>query len=175
MADDFNPYSSPQSSGQLNPFQDEGGGLKNLGQEARKSSLNKARWIMIIIGILTLGINIWGLSYIDDQVKAAQRQGMIVDQSLVTQLKVVTYIAIGMGAALIIMGILVHQFPVPFTIAGLALYLIGQAIGAVYNPAMLVNPIAWVIRIAIIVGLWQSIQAAQAYERERRMSPYNRF
>lgn len=178
MADDFNfnnPYSAPQSSGQVPPIQ-EGGGLKSLGQEARKSSLNKARWIMIILGVLMLAFNIWGVFYIEQEVQAAVRRGMMVNQSIVQQLKIITYVSIGIGVLFIVMGILVHQFPVPFTIAALVLYLLGQLVMLIYNPeAFGGNVIAWAIRVAIVAGLWQSIQAAIAYEKERRMAPYQQF
>jgi hypothetical protein len=174
MADDFNfnnPYSAPQTSGQIPPMI-EGGGLKSLGQEARKSSLNKARWIMIILGVLMLAFNIWGVFYIEQEVQNAVRRGMMVNHSIIQQLKIITYISIGIGALFIVMGIMVHQFPIPFTITALVLYLLGQVIMFVYNPESLANVVAWAIRIAIIAGLWQSIQAAIAYEKERKMAAY---
>lgn len=174
MANDFNPYSAPQTSGQLPPIQ-EGSGLKSLGQEVRKSSLNSARWIMIVIGVLTIGLNVFLYFSIQDEIKKVQRQGMILDQAVVTQALLPVYAFIGVGVVYILMGIFIYQFPVPFTITALVLYVGGQIVSALLNddPKMLASGL--IVKILIVAGLWKAIQAAQAYERERRLAPYSEF
>jgi len=172
MADDFNPYSAPQASGQL-PVE-EGSGLKSLGQEVRKTSLNKARWIMIVLGVIQIGIAIFLYFNTQGQIRDAERKGMIIDHDVVRLLWFIIAGAGAIGSAFIGMGIFIYSYPVPFTIAGLVIYAGDQLLGVVLGgPEMITKGI--VFKILIIAGLWQAIQAAQAYERERRMSRYDGF
>ena len=69
-----NPYSSPATEkleGRLPPLQS---GLGSLGQEARLKQLNTAKWIMIVIGILTIGVNSFLLANADREMDQALRR-----------------------------------------------------------------------------------------------------
>ncbi len=179
MADDFNfnPYTAPQASSSAPPIAEQGG-LKSLGQEARKSSLNKARWIMIVIGIITIAYNLFEYSRLDEDIrKELKKQNLVANAQQMEEIKsyarMFLYVFLGLGALFVVMGIIVNQFPVPITIAALVLYVGGQAFTAYLNPATLAQ--GWLIKILFIAGLWQAIQAAFAYEKERRMAPYGEF
>jgi hypothetical protein len=174
MADDFNPYSAPQTSS-TQPVV-EGSGLKSLGQEARKTSLNKARWIMIVIGVLTIGLNIFQYFAIQEEIKKVQRQGMVLDPAAVTQVMLPVYAFVGVGVIYILMGVFIYHYPVPFTITALVLYIGGQLVSAALSEDPRLTLVSgFIIKILIIAGLWKAIQASQAYEKERRMAPYGEF
>ena len=177
MADDFNPYSAPQTSTQA-PVVEEGSGLKSLGQEVRKASINKARWCLIAVGIWTL-VSI-GIEYgtLDEQLRREfQKERIPVDAELIAmvkeQLMPYIYMFVAGGAALILMGVFVKQYPVPLTIAGLVVYVGIHLVFATLNPLTLVS--GWIVKLIVIAVLWTAIQAAMAYEKERRMSAYNEF
>ena len=73
---------------------------------------------------------------------------------------------IGLGVLYIVMGMFVKQYPVPLTIAALVLYIGSAAVFAILDPATLASGI--IVKILIIVGLAKAVQAALAYERERK-------
>ena len=71
-----------------------------------------------------------------------------------------------LGGVFIVLGALVHSFPVPITIVAMVLvvaYVIGLII---LDPANIGRGI--VIKVIVIVALAKAIQAAFAYEREKR-------
>jgi len=177
MADDFNPYSAPQTT-VSQPVIEEGSGLKSLGQEARKASINKARWIMIIAGLWQLGISSVEYSNFDQAIRNEFQRDRIVlnaDQLATIKGQLLPYVYVFMvgGATLVLMGIFVKQFPVPLTIAGLVVYVGIHLVFATLSVHTLYQ--GWIIKVLIIAGLWSAIQAALAYEKERRMAPYGEF
>lgn len=104
--------------------------------------------------------------------------GVVVDQKKVDELKSVARVSHGLfiavGALFVFLGLLVKKFPVPVTILGLVLYIgsfvIDFAIGYTYVGEEAFKSIGsgiW-LKIVIIIGLVKSIQAAIAYEKERR-------
>jgi uncharacterized membrane protein YidH (DUF202 family) len=180
MADQFNPYTAPQSTTSP-PAVEEGGGLKSLGQEARKSSLNKARWILIIVGLLQLGYSIWEFTNLDAALKGElQRRNIRLDAQQFAEVKAsVMPFVVGFlcaGVVFILLGVFIHQYPVPFSIAGLVLYLAIQLFNVVTsdNPGQQLAS-GLLMKILFIGLLWSAIQAARAYEQERRLSPYDGF
>ena len=72
-----------------------GSSVGSLAQSAREKQLNKAKAILIFIGVLTIAVNGVQLTLAETQVKeafaqevaAAQRQGMIVDAEQVAELE----------------------------------------------------------------------------------------
>ena len=174
MADDFNPYSAPQSTVQP-VVVDEGSGLKSLGQEARTTSLNQARWTMIIIGLLTAVLNVAAQFNVQHQIAEIERRGGMADPDEVLEASITNIGFAAVGVLFVVMGIIIHKFPVPITIAALVIYVCCTVIAFVLNPMMMANVLAIVFRVAIIMGFWKSVQSAKAYEQERRMSPYDAF
>lgn len=174
--------------------------MGSLAQEARKKQLATARWIMIVIGVLQLGA---GLVFVlnarqfvkaefDKQVAQLQGQGMQVDQeelkkledSATSQTQLLNMGGVLGGISLIALGILVYRYPVVCTVTGLVLYIGLYALfgyltymetgdGSVFYRGGL-------FRILIIVAMFKAIQAALAYEKERKStqsyagSPFSR-
>ena len=123
------------------------GSIGQLGQNARKKQLKSARWIMIIIGLLTLGLN-----------------GFLATQAQAQDIQLMAGAGIFIGVIFIVLGIMVYQFPVPCTIAGLTLYVLANAGFAIVNPMSLTSGI--VIKVFIVIGLAKSVGSALAYKRE---------
>jgi hypothetical protein len=180
--DATNPYSSPAAEnkpGALPPLQS---GLGSLGQEARLKNLNTAKWIMIVVGILTIGVNVFQYTaveeIIDAQLAEELRKGGVarhqVDpvaynqarETAIRGVRMICMVLIGLGVMYIVMGALVKQYPVPLTIAGLALYVGSALVFAALDPMTLLQGI--IIKIFIVIGLVKAVQAALAYEKERK-------
>ena len=85
----------------------------------------------------------------------------------------VCFVLIALGVIFIVMGLLVKQYPVPLTIAGLALYVGSALVFAALDPMTLLQGI--IIKIFIVIGLVKAVQAALAYERERKASEAMQF
>ncbi len=76
------------------------------------------------------------------------------------------------GITYILFGVYVYRFPVPITISALIIYLALQAVQAALEPESLAK--GFIIKILIIVALAKSIQAAIAYEAERKREAQER-
>ena len=146
--------------------------LGSLGQAARSKQLNSARIILIIVGLLSLGVNGFFFSQIrtriDKEVTQLKQQGYEVDQTAIEGTILENQIIFGAGAALgvtfIVLGVLVYQFPVPCTILGLVLY-VGANIGfGLLNPATIASGI--IVKVFVVFGLFKSVQSAFAYKAE---------
>ena len=181
-SDATNPYRSPAAENKpsgLPPLQT---GLGSLGQEARLKNLNTAKWIMIVVGILTIGVNVFQYTSVEKIIDAQlaeelRKEGIArhqVDQAAYNQardtaireVRAICVVLIALGIVYIVMGMLVKQYPVPLTIAGLALYVGSALVFAALDPMTLVQGI--IIKIFIVIGLVKAVQAALAYEKERK-------
>jgi hypothetical protein len=156
-------------------------GLGSLAQSARTKNLNSARWILIAIGVLTLGLNLFMFfnvtSEADKFIEGERKNlapGTVIDPVKAAEAKetIINYgrLIYGGGAALglvfIVLGIVVYQVPVVATVLGLVLYIGGNLAFAALEPESLARGI--IIKVIVIVGLFKAIQTAVAYERERR-------
>jgi len=157
--------------------------LGSLAQSARSKNLKSARWILIVVGLLNLGFNLFIFFMIPNlavqQVEEERKKlapGMVLDPARLEQEKQ-TFIRtnqlnaggfIALGAALIVLGIAVYQIPVAATVLGLILYIGGSIITVAMtgDASMLWRGI--LIRILIIIGLFKAVQSAIAYEREKK-------
>ncbi len=159
--------------------------LDSLAQKARGKELNNAKRILIVVGVLT--VILYGIQLamvrsevekeVDKQVLAAggmARTGVNQAQlrALVDQAMVIAYVIlgvfIGLGCLFVIFGLIVHLYPIPVTILSLVLYLLGSILPALLAPETLLYGI--IFKIIIVVALAKAVQAAIAYERERRES-----
>jgi hypothetical protein len=70
------------------------------------------------------------------------------------------------GGIFIILGIIIHTFPVGATIIALVLYVADLAVVLVINPGAMVG-FGLIIRIVIVVALVQAVMAAVAYQKEQ--------
>lgn len=148
--------------------------LGSLGQAARGKQLNTARAILVIVGIMSLAINgflfVTAQSRVDDEISKLQQQGLQIDETLVAGVVLENQIIHGVGAAigiiLLVLGILVYQFPVPCTVAGLALYVTANIGFGILDPTSIASGI--IIKVFIVIGLFKSVQSALAYNAEKQ-------
>jgi hypothetical protein len=144
--------------------------LGSLAQKAREKSLNTARIILILVGILQIGVGIGFAMMAQQNLEAeVKKQGMvIVDQrafeSTVHLLQAINGAAAFVGLLLLMCGLLVKRYPVPMTVTGLVLYVGLHATLAILEPESLVRGI--LLKIIFVVALVKAIQAAAAYQRE---------
>ncbi len=121
--------------------------LGNLAQAARGNQLRSARWIMIVVGLMTLGLNgfyfVSARKAVDNEIAELQQQGMEIDMSQVENIvrlqQLVTGGAAAIGVVFIVLGALVYKFPVPCTVAGLVLYILSALVFAVLDPTSIVR------------------------------------
>ncbi len=152
--------------------------LGKLAQSARKKEISGTRRIMFVIGVLNLIVG--GIlfaaseSLVDAQIEAVKRQqpGVQFDpgarEEAISETKVGAGIVIALAVVYFVLGFIVNKAPVPITIAGLSIYLGSIAIGALIEPASLLQGgiVGIAIRIAIILALVRAVRAAFAYQRE---------
>ncbi len=151
------------------PGGSEGSGMQSLAQSARGSKLNQARWTMIIIGILTIGANLFVYFANHDAVVQIRMQGQHLPPEIARNLELFEVSTIGfalLGGVFIALGLGVKAYPLPCTIFGLVLYGVGILIGVALDPTALVQGIIW--KVVIIFGLIGAIKAAWAYECEQK-------
>lgn len=182
---------SPSNKPPANPFNQPFGsqtGMRNLAQEARKQQLKKARWILIAVGVLQLIVGLFFVFNARAMVKAQfekelapmKAQGATVDEQKLQELedsatKATQLLNLGGilgGIGFIFLGLLVYRFPVACTVTGLLLY-IGLFAGFAFVSFMgdgdgSVFVRGWLFRLLIIIALYKAIQAALAYEKEKK-------
>ena len=154
--------------------------LGSLAQSARAKQLKTARGIMIVVGILTVGVN--GVLFattrqrvdhaIQEELKGPKARGFIVDQRILEESRqhaivlnqVISGSATALGVVFVILGIMVYTYPVPVTVLGLVLYIGRAAVFGFIDPTLHWRK-AWLIKIIIVVALVKSVQAAIAYQK----------
>jgi predicted RND superfamily exporter protein len=156
--------------------------LGSLAQSVRTKQLKTARVILFAVGLLTIAVNGYFFTTIEDAVDeliqkelaAAGMAGMVVDQQALAEVrdglirtnKLVTGGAIAVGVLYILFGVFIYRLPVPITITSLVLYIGTIAFFGYWNPMTLWQ--GWLVKILIIVGLFKAIQAAIAHENEKK-------
>ncbi len=155
-------------------------GLGGLAQSVRRKTIKQARWILYAVGILSIVLNAALFSMASEfakkevvrQVSAEQAKGLFVDPQTIREAetsltRMNQLLAVGggvVGAIFIACGIFVNMYPVPCTVISLVLYLAAQAIFAFANPLTIANGL--LLKIIVIVALFQAVKAALAYQRE---------
>jgi hypothetical protein len=180
--DASNPYRSPTAENKPSSLPPLQAGLGSLGQEARLKQLNTAKWIMIVVGVLTIGVYIFLYMNVEKMIdqelaRELQKRGIARNQldqaafnearaSEINTNRLIYMISIGLGVVYLVLGLLVKQYPVPMTITGLALYVGTALVSVALDPMNLVRGI--IVKVIIVVALVKAVQAALAYERERK-------
>jgi hypothetical protein len=157
-------------------------GLGNLAQSARTKQLKTARGILFFVGILTVIANaalVWFAqavvdSQIEAELKTLRAQQMVIDQAAVDEFReqavrttrLVNGIAVFIGFLFIVGAVKVYSYPVPVTVTSLILYIGCWAVFGVLDPTTLAR--GWIIKLLVAAGLFKAVQAALAYESERK-------
>ncbi len=166
--------------------------LGSLAQKARGKQLRTARVIFFLVGALSIVVNIIDISLFHSNFQQAvekeiQKQGgrgaVQIDRAMLQKAEDNAFLLVCaidgafilVGVLFLVFGVIVYRYPVPVTVTGLVLYLLCLVAGGVISAVsggpedfgkFLMSGI--LVRILIIVGLAKSIQAAVAYEQERR-------
>lgn len=132
--------------------------LGNLAQKARKKTLDTARNCLIAVGILQL----IGIGLVFFLVKTAPQEFQVPPGTLTT----IIIISSAVAVAYFVLAALSSRYPLACTTIGLILFITLQAIAAIDDPASLAQ--GWILKIIVIVALVKAVQAAVAYEKERK-------
>ena len=175
--EEFDSPDEPSAKGELPR-------LGSLAQSAREKELKVARRILLIIGILTAGFNGLLLATVRDQAKQALDAevrklppGQVADPVRLQQAedRLVTYNSLffgaltALGVLFVVFGIIIKMYPVQVTITSLVLYILVNVVVVILEPETLApNMFAVFVKIAIVAALAKAVQAAIAYDRERR-------
>jgi hypothetical protein len=158
--------------------------LGSLAQAARSTQLRQAKRLLIGVGALTAIFNAIFLLFIPGAVKTLTDQELVkngipgrqaADPVELKHFETVNLIAnyvhtglyVGLGVLFVGFGFLVHRYPVPITVTSLVLFLLLMVISFFFvGPWTLAQ--GWIIKLAFVIGIIKAIQAAFAYEKERR-------
>lgn len=158
---EVNDAAPPLSAGASKP-------LGSLAQAARGNEIKQAQRILIVIGLLTLGVNGFMLYNLPQEVQQVLAKNQIPGANpaeIRATLTMMGYLIYGGAAALgllfVIFGVVIHRFPVAITVTSLVLYLLATAIFALLSPATLAAGI--IVKLVIIYALFRAILAARAY------------
>jgi hypothetical protein len=159
-------------------------GLGNLAQAARTKQLKTARGILFFVGVITILANGFFFSIaesavnleIDKEVEKVRRQNMEIDQTKVDEIRttairttqLVNGIGVLVGVVYLVFGFMIYKHPVPITVTALVLYIGCWAAYGVLDPSTLMH--GWIIKLLIVAALFKAVQAALAYEQERKQS-----
>jgi hypothetical protein len=164
----INPY---QFTAEQKPLESgaQPGGLGSLAQASRGQQLNSARTTLIVIGVLTLVVNVIFMALIPGQIRSElAKNGQVLPEEAMA---VATGIAMAiqgifvlLGVLFIVLGTLVKRFPVPCTLTALVLYILAALVTAAIDPTTLLQGI--IIKVIIVVALFKAVQTAFAYQKE---------
>lgn len=165
-----NPYGASYTHDYLRNAHAENEAQHQSNQVEHSTELNTARWTLIVVGILTMFVNLALFIAADSEVATIAQeeasQGVAVDQGfLVVIVRIVYAFSMLVGVFFMLLGSLVYRFPVVAPSIGLALYLITNIIFLVLNPMSFASPIGIIIRIAIIGTLVKAINSGIYYRR----------
>lgn len=153
-----------------NPFDDSGepasnsnpDGLGDLAQSSRRNELGGAKGALIVVGVLTMAINGFMFGNAENEVRELN---LLNPGEVVTAVKMIYGSAFLLGLALCLCGLFVRKWPVPMTLCGLILYLLGTAAFALLDPMSLLQGV--IVKIFIVILLVKSVKTAFAYQQDR--------
>jgi predicted Zn finger-like uncharacterized protein len=145
--------------------------LGSLAQAARGQQLRVARIILALLGVLMIGVAIYTYAAAENLIRDAVRQkfgpGAIPHPDDIKLVRTLSIVDMGLGGVYIVLAMIVYMYPVAVTVTGLVLYVTTQLIfAAAFGITALLQGL--IFKILIVVGMAKAIQAAIAYEKERR-------
>jgi hypothetical protein len=156
--------------------------LGKLTQTARMKRIKSARTVLLFIGTISLlyglAMTVFAETFVDSQIDKEIRglgPNVIIDQAKLKEIKVEAYgrqrvggfATIAEALAFLLLGVFVQKAPVPLTATGLILYAADWAVGSIFDPTYLLHGL--IVKVLIMACLVKALNAAIAYERERRM------
>lgn len=165
----------------LPPLNPDDSGLPRLGslaQSAREKKLKQVRGLLIVVGVLTIGVNVFHLISFHAEVDKARGQFDPQKlESLVRMVDLASGIAIALGVLFVIFGLVIYRYPVAITVTSLVLYVGAQVIFMAWGLAIAkeagIKPETvlmegMIFKIIIIVALASAIKTAVAYQKEQQ-------
>ena len=132
--------------------------------------LKQARAIFILIGLANIIVSLLALNTVNDQIKQAEKMGMLVDARIPEAVRIIVYVGVGIGAVYLLCALLVYKKPIPTTITGLTIYAVFTVIQLVVDPSTVLSVFGIGIRAAMIIALVSAVRFAFLYERNRAAS-----
>ncbi len=164
--DPYAPPKPPSATSQLlAKAREEMGETKKTSRQGAGSHLAQSRWILIGIGALKLlicGLQ-FGFAETSATVLAEGSSDVTADEIRIV-IQVIAGFGIATSVALILMGIFVFLMPMTCAISALVLFILLELVSFIFNPFLLVNIRAWIIRGAMFGALVQGINNASYYK-----------
>ncbi len=142
------------------------GAEKELREQRKRGgsgALGTAQITLILVGLLTIGLNGFLLFNASNEVENVMKGGdvAISQQSLLQFVQIFYGSFIAVGVAMIILGALIYQFPVFCPLAGLILYILAIIVSGVLDPMSVIKGI--IIKILVIVALAKAVGDGASY------------
>ena len=133
------------------------GAEKELSEQRKRGSsgaLGTAQVLMILVGLISIGINGFLLFNAPNEVQEAMKGGDVPmsQESLLHFVQLLYGAFMAVGVAMLILGALIYQFPVFCPLAGLILYIIAMIVGGILNPASLLKGIIFKVLVILALG-----------------------
>lgn len=129
--------------------------------------LKQARVIFILIGLTNIVVSLLALNTLSDQLKQAEKMGLLVDARIPDAVRYIVYVGVGIGAVYLLCAFLVYKKPIPTTITGLAIYCVFTLLQLVIDPSAVLSIFGIGLRAAMIIALASAVRFAFLYERNR--------
>jgi hypothetical protein len=129
--------------------------------------LKQARVIFILIGLTNIVVSLLALNTLSDQLKQAEKLGLLADAKIPDIVRIVVYIGVGIGAVYLLCAVLVYKKPIPTTIIGLTIYCVFTLAQVVVDPSSVLSIFGVGLRAAMIIALVSAVRFAYLYERNR--------
>ncbi len=130
--------------------------------------LKQARVIFILIGLTNIVVSLLALNTLGDQIKQAEKMGLLVDARIPDAVRIFVYIGVGIGAVYLLCAVLVYKKPIPTTITALSIYGLFTLIQLVVDPSSVLSVFGVGLRTAMIIALVSAVRFAFLYERNRQ-------
>jgi hypothetical protein len=130
-----------------------------------RARLRIAQVILLFIGAISLGLNLYLLLNAEGELQEARQAGVRVGADTVRVVYGVYITGTALGAVFLILGLVVWKAPLPVTIAGLLLYVVGNL--GILSYTNFAGGAANYVKVFFALALARAISDAAAYERER--------
>lgn len=134
------------------------------------TELHDARWTLIVIGLLTILVNLLLFFNVDNKIaevaQDAAAQGEASDIVLFETIGRILYgCTMMVGVVFILLGAGAYQFPVAAPAIGLGLYVLGIVMYLILNPMAMISPFGIAVKFVIIGTLVKAINSGVCYRR----------
>ena len=151
--------------------------LGSLVKSARGKELNRAKWTLVIVGLIYIAY--YGIQYtMAEQLVDAEFQkqlnaagpGAQIDpaarQNSILGVLIITAGGAALGLAMLALGTLVKRFPVALLTIALVLFIGYHGTLGYFVPITLLD--LWVVKVVVLFGLVKGLKAALGEQREAR-------